>query len=417
MLKSLTFGGSLILVASAGFAQQQMQVKPLPGKVRDAGVYNVATQTWTRAGQHQNLGSKVLYSNLANTGFFGIMGVPVDLYWTDEGRVPSTTGHSGAKDDSYCVRGYQVAYCSSIVGGPQTLGVIFHNDYQACTDPNSPPANPMSQKINLLVPGGINSSACWSVTVNLKNTSLEFTMGGDNEGVFDGNTALDNFGWTIEMPDGGGNGFNGPLLNADPNNFPAGDGTYYQNPSAASSTGLDTQDLFWLSDQTGTYVNGCYWFGGYTAGNPFGSFWLVLTGDNGDCANGPPGTKYCVANNNSTGGAASISAAGSNSAGAGTLTLTSAPVPNQPSIFFHAQNTAQIPFGNGFLCATGGIVRGAVVSGVSNSASYTYDNSDAKHSLGGFANTTRNFQHWFRDPMGGGAFFNTSNAISIPIVP
>jgi hypothetical protein len=407
MLKSLTFGGSLILVASAGFAQQSMQAKPMPGQLKDAGVYNLATRSWTRNGQHENFGSKVLYANTANTGFFGVMGVPVDLYWTDEGRVPSSSGHANGKADSYLVGGVQIAYCSSVTGGPQTIAMTFLEPYTSCTDPGLVGGAPIA------VPGGIISSACWLVTFNLKNSTAAFCLSGDADGVFDGTSSLDNFGFQLFMEDGNGGGFNGPLLNGDPNNFPAGDGTYYQNPGASLATGLGTLDQFWLGDHTGTYVNGCYWFGGYVNGAPFGSFWLVIGGDNG-CG---VGTKYCVANANSTGNPASLSASGSNDVSLGTLSLTSAPVPNQPGIFFHAANQAQIPFGNGFLCATGNIIRGAVVVGAANSASYTYDNSDAKHNLGAFANQTRNFQHWYRDPMGGGAFFNTSNAISIPILP
>ena len=129
------------------------------------------------------------------------------------------------------------------------------------------------------------------------------------------------------------------------------------------------------------------------------------------------GTKYCVANANSTGAPADLSASGSSSSSAGDLTLTSAPVPDQNSIFFHGANQSQTPFGNGFMCTTGNITRGAVVPGVANSASYTYDNSNSQHSLAAFIGTTRNFQHWFRDPMGGGAFFNLSNAMSISITP
>jgi hypothetical protein len=93
------------------------------------------------------------------------------------------------------------------------------------------------------------------------------------------------------------------------------------------------------------------------------------------------------------------------------------PVPNQFGVFFHGSSQAQIPFGNGFLCATGGITRGAVVSATANAAQYVYDNSDAKHSVVAFVSTTRNFQYWFRDPMGGGALFNTSNALAIAILP
>jgi Tol biopolymer transport system component len=129
------------------------------------------------------------------------------------------------------------------------------------------------------------------------------------------------------------------------------------------------------------------------------------------------GWEYCTANVNSTGSPADLSASGSASSGAGDLTLTSAPVPNQNGIFFHGMNQSQLPFGNGFMCTTGGIARGAVIQAAANVAAYTYDNSDAKHGLAGFVNTTRNFQYWFRDPMGGGALFNTSSAISIPVLP
>ncbi len=129
------------------------------------------------------------------------------------------------------------------------------------------------------------------------------------------------------------------------------------------------------------------------------------------------GTKYCTANANSTGASADLSASGSASSGAGDLRLTSLPVPNQNGTFFHGANPSQVPFGNGFLCTTGGLVRGVVVMGLGNAATYLYDNSDAKHSLAAFIGSTRNFQHWFRDPAAGGAFFNTSNAMAIVIVP
>ncbi len=129
------------------------------------------------------------------------------------------------------------------------------------------------------------------------------------------------------------------------------------------------------------------------------------------------GTEYCTANPNATGSPAHISGSGSARSSAGDLTLTSAPVPNQISIFFHGEDQSLQPFGEGFLCTTGGIVRGSAVMAVGIVASYTYDNSDTEHSLAGFVGSTRNFQHWFRDPLGGGASSNTSNAISIAVLP
>jgi hypothetical protein len=343
-----------------------------------------------------------------------------DLVWTDEGRIPSTTGHANAKDDAYTVRGIQIAYCST-VNGPQTGGLVFYDCYTSCTDPSS--LTPVAA-FTMTVPGGSSAGTlCWIVTFDLKNSTLEFCLSGDCDGVFDGSTALDNFGWTLTLNDQGTGGFNGPLLNGDPNNYAYGDGTYYQNSGATYATGLGTLDQFWLSNVTGgacTYVNGCYWFGGYTGGNPFGSFWLVLSGDNG--AGSGTGTKYCVANANSTGAPADIVMKQKGSAtGTPPYIFSASPVPNQPGIFFFANNQAQVAFGCSFLCATGGIVRGAVVSPVANRAEYTYDGTP-RHTLVGLGGQKRNFQFWYRDPMGagmcaGGATFNTSNALNVIINP
>jgi hypothetical protein len=129
------------------------------------------------------------------------------------------------------------------------------------------------------------------------------------------------------------------------------------------------------------------------------------------------GTKYCATNPNSTGAAADISAWCSSSAMAGQLRFEASPVPDQFGILIHAMNQTQNPFGNGILCVQDDIVRSAVIQASDNLATYTYDNSDPKHSLTPYVGTSRNFQYWFRDPTAGDAFFNTSNAISIAILP
>jgi hypothetical protein len=132
---------------------------------------------------------------------------------------------------------------------------------------------------------------------------------------------------------------------------------------------------------------------------------------------GRTGTNYCAVTANSTGAPAEISAWCSESAAAGRLTLDATPVPNEFGIFFHGMTQTQVPFGNGYRCVTDDLRRGSVIDASGHVASYRYDNSDPEHSLAGFIGTTRNFQYWFRDPAAGGAFFNTSNAVSIPILP
>ncbi len=131
----------------------------------------------------------------------------------------------------------------------------------------------------------------------------------------------------------------------------------------------------------------------------------------------PVGTTYCTANASSTGDPALISACGSASSAMGTLRLTAVPVPTSTGLFFHGPNPSQLPFGNGFLCTTGDIARGGLLYTLGGYVVYNYDNSNAKHSLQAYAGSTRNFQYWFRDPMGGGALFNTSDAIAITILP
>lgn len=125
------------------------------------------------------------------------------------------------------------------------------------------------------------------------------------------------------------------------------------------------------------------------------------------------GTSYCTSNPNSTGAAAQLSAVGSNSIAADDLTLISGPVPNQPSIFFHGGSQISVPFGNGLLCAAGGIVRlSPIVVGAGNVAELDVDMPTS-----GITPGTRYFQHWFRDPAGGGASFNTSDGVGITFLP
>jgi hypothetical protein len=127
------------------------------------------------------------------------------------------------------------------------------------------------------------------------------------------------------------------------------------------------------------------------------------------------GSRYCSAETNSTGLPADIFASGSASASTGNLTLFAANVPIRFGLFFHGSNQTQIVFGNGYLCTTDHIARGVVIQPPEFLASYTYDGSDAKHSLAGHVGSTRHFQYWFRDMFG--AHFDTSNAISILIQP
>jgi hypothetical protein len=129
------------------------------------------------------------------------------------------------------------------------------------------------------------------------------------------------------------------------------------------------------------------------------------------------GTSYCVSTPNSTGGAAIITATGSDSVAAQNVTLTATPVPNQPGIFYFGPNQIQIAFGNGFRCVGGTTVRLAPNTASGNVLTRVLDFNSAPVMGTIVGNTTWNFQAWYRDPAGGGAGFNLSDAVEIPFLP
>lgn len=131
---------------------------------------------------------------------------------------------------------------------------------------------------------------------------------------------------------------------------------------------------------------------------------------------------YCVAFPNSAGAGATIGWSGSTSIGTNDLSLSCTGLPaNQPGIFYYGPGQLVLPFGNGRRCvsAAGGfVVRLPVVqSNGAGGASFDVDQTQ----LTGIATippgSTRFFQYWYRDPAGGGAFFNLSDALAATFTP
>lgn len=126
---------------------------------------------------------------------------------------------------------------------------------------------------------------------------------------------------------------------------------------------------------------------------------------------------YCDASPNSTGEAGSLSMSGTPSLLHGSLTAEASHLPDRPGLVFHGSSQQAIAFGNGQLCVGGPLTRGAPLSAVGGTVSYTYDESDVAHSLAAFVGTTRYFQYWFRDPAAGGAGFDLTDATSVLLRP
>jgi hypothetical protein len=87
-------------------------------------------------------------------------------------------------------------------------------------------------------------------------------------------------------------------------------------------------------------------------------------------------------------------------------------------VFFHGPAQASLPFGDGFLCVTGGVVRmGPPVAADSAGAFSDALDNTGPGGVGVALGVTRHFQGWYRDPAGGASGFNLSNGITVVFGP
>jgi hypothetical protein len=124
---------------------------------------------------------------------------------------------------------------------------------------------------------------------------------------------------------------------------------------------------------------------------------------------------YCHTSPNSAGAGAQISATGSLSVSANDTTLVSIGLPPaQFGLFYYGPNQIEVPFGNGFRCVGGQVFRLGIQMSDGAGTMTRFLDMTALPSGGDIeAGDTWNFQCWYRDPMGGGAAFNLSDALSI----
>jgi hypothetical protein len=133
----------------------------------------------------------------------------------------------------------------------------------------------------------------------------------------------------------------------------------------------------------------------------------------------PYGWTYCVGKPNSAGPGASISFTGTPSIAAANFTLTVAGCPpNKSGIFIYGSDEAQTPFGNGFLCVSGQVIRRIppkLMTSSLGTASLPINFTSFPTNFLPGANPR--FQFWYRDAPGGGQGVNTSNALSMTFCP
>lgn len=130
-------------------------------------------------------------------------------------------------------------------------------------------------------------------------------------------------------------------------------------------------------------------------------------------------TNYCVTSPNSAGPGAIMGFSGSTSIAANDLGLFSSGCPvGQNGLFYYGATQGQVAFGNGFRCITGQVFRLPVLQvdgfGIATQ-SIDYNNLPVGGDI--TAGSIWNFQFWFRDPPGGGAFFNLSDGLEAHFCP
>jgi hypothetical protein len=139
----------------------------------------------------------------------------------------------------------------------------------------------------------------------------------------------------------------------------------------------------------------------------------------------PPPLRYCVAAPNSVGAGAPIDHAGSTSVSAEDLAFTaSGAPPGQFGVFFYGPDPAQVPFGEGFLCIAAGALGiyrlpPVVIDGTGSvQQPIDWDAPPAGSGPGALQpGSAWCFQFWYRDPLGGPAGFNLSDALEVSLCP
>jgi hypothetical protein len=223
MLRSSIYVAGVLAIAATAVAQKQTlrSFQRVTVPIKDAGVYHVATGTWTRPASESPSSSSLaggtvdtIYACTSNSGYFG--GMDPGHVWTASGRIPSTSAtnalwNSAALPDgsapgvaagcgtSYQVEGFQVAYCTSDPGATNSLTVAFFEAWNPVCTSSLSTATPQGGPFAITgLPGaGTGVQGCWLVTIDLSAVTASFSMQADGEGLADGNDA---FGWTFTFP-------------------------------------------------------------------------------------------------------------------------------------------------------------------------------------------------------------------------
>ncbi len=354
---------TLIALTSAATAQTThpaVRAERISGAVKHAGIYHVASGTWTRSSSAvANFGPDTIYSNTAASGYYssagGTGGFAPGSTNFDEGVLPTAANsHANANRDIYTVNCVSIGYCDFGAAGTSGWELRFYDDYTPCT------YEPTFQ--NELVAAGLPAAGCWIVDFDLTG-GFELCMEGDGGDGFQDDPNLDSFGWSFRYTGTDGSAAAGFMLSGDPlstdpnyalGGLPSdGTNTYFGVPSLCGpdrATGFFTQDFWYLEDPTGVNSN-CFFFSQpISTGtcspfvNPYASWYLELQADTDVCdqlaISSPSG---CMSNPNGTGVHSTMEATGSTSVGQNNVTLRASVTPFSFGFFITSQNPGFLP--------------------------------------------------------------------------
>jgi hypothetical protein len=456
---------AIALLGALAFPQDilRSRLHPVTAPVRRAGVFSVATGTWTRNASLANVtGPDTIYNNICSAVYFGSQSTGEK--WQHRSRVPSPTGpHSPSVfyglprfdeapgcQTSYTINGFEVAYCSRIAqtgGVGLTYQYEFANLYDECGAADMVPDYSFTVT-GLPVGTSTGTQQCWVVDIDLSATTPAFVLQADGNGVYDGS---DQFGFSFG-PTSSGVTSTGPIIagnvswtggaHAGPQTPCTGtDGTIWDSPINLSEagTGMSSNDFFRVTGGTGSgTAPGCYFFGGI----PYADFYLKLFANPGcppptsmvpfcfpgqgvvvacPCGNPAASNRRGCDNFGAMSGGATLSSVGTASLAQDTLELI-ALGENASAFTIFLQATAQLPsgttFGAGVSCVqtnlkllyTGNALAGAISRPASGDPSVQARSAQLGDTIS--AGQHRYYMTYYRDPHAAGPCGSTASTFN-----
>ena len=294
-------GAIAMIVAGSAHGQGDVRsrVQPITSPIRHAGVYHVATGTWTRNQSLSNVsGQDIIYNNSCAPVYFSAMAGGDK--WQHRSRVPTTAANGAPTvvdplqptkndeapgcDTRYLVNGFQALVCTSrpFGSGPFTMTFEFADAYLVCGGGDMVP----QQSFTVPIPPdtGTTGQTCWVVDVDLDGTSQSFLLQSDQDGTYVGPSTAEQFGvsWGMDPAIGLADA-TGPVI-AGNLSWPGGpftgplpmcagtEGTIWDSPINLSEAGTGMASLDAFRTVTGGGFPsgpGCYFFGGTTIHSDF----------------------------------------------------------------------------------------------------------------------------------------------------